>query len=120
MAEKMIVVCNGDTSASIMPALVFATSGAALDYEVYCIFLPAGSKWLLKGELEKLGTPKGMPDPIYLFESLMDLGKKVVLCELAIENQDIDPKDLRDERIKVEMVPTFLLDAENAVQTYVF
>jgi len=120
MAEKMIVVCNGATSANIMPTLVFATSGAALDYEVYCIFLPAGSKWLVKGELEKLGTPKGMPDPISLFNSLMEFGKKIVLCELALENQDIDPKDLRDERITIEKVPTFLLDAENAVQTYVF
>ena len=120
MAEKMIVVCNGATSANIMPTLVFATSGAALDYEVYCIFLPAGSKWLVKGELEKLGVPKGMPDPISLFNSLMEFGKQIVLCELALENQDIDPKDLRDERITIEKVPTFLLDAENAVQTYVF
>ena len=120
MAEKMIVVCNGATSANIMPTLVFATSGAALDYEVHCIFLPAGAKWLVKGELEKLGSPKGMPDPLYLFESLMDLGKKVVLCELALENQDIDPKDLRDDRISIEKVPPFLMDAEGAVQTYVF
>ena len=120
MAEKMIVVCNGDTSASIMPALVFATSGIALDYEVYCIFIPAGAKWLVKGELEKLGTPKGMPDPLYLFNTLMDMGEKVVLCELAVENQGITREDLRDERIVIEMVPPFLLDAEGAVQTFVF
>ena len=120
MAEKMIVVCNGNTSASIMPALVFATSGIALDYEVYCIFIPAGAKWLVKGELEKLGTPKGMPDPLYLFNTLMDMGEKVVLCELAVENQGIAPEDLRDERIVIEMVPPFLMDAEGAVQTFVF
>jgi predicted peroxiredoxin len=75
---------------------------------------------LLKGELEKLGTPKGMPNPVELFNSLMEFGKEVVLCELALENQDIDPKDLRDERIKIEKVPTFMLDAETSVQTYVF
>ena len=47
MAQKMVVVCNGDEPKNIMPTLVFATSGLALDYEVHVIFLPTGSKWAL-------------------------------------------------------------------------
>ena len=35
MSEKMIVVCNGDEDKNIMPALIYASSGLALDYEVY-------------------------------------------------------------------------------------
>jgi len=35
MAEKMVIVCNGEEAKSIMPALIFATSGIALDYEVH-------------------------------------------------------------------------------------
>ena len=120
MAEKMVVVCNTAESTSVMPTLIFATSGAALDYEVHVFFGPAAAKWALKGELEKLGTPKGMPNPVYLFETLMEFGEKIVLCELALENQGVDPKDLRDERIKIEKVPTFLLDVDGAAQTYVF
>ncbi len=120
MSDKMVVVCNGDTPANIMPALIFATSGIALDYEVHFFFCPAGARWSLKGELEKLGIPKGLPDPIYLFDSLIEMGKKVTLCELALENKGIDPKDVRDERILVEKLPPFLMDAEGATMTYVF
>jgi len=97
MSDKMVVVCNGDTPANIMPALIFATSGIALDYEVHFFFCPAGARWSLKGELEKL-----------------------TLCELALENKGIDPKDVRDERILVEKLPPFLMDAEGATMTYVF
>ncbi len=61
--QKMAVVCNGDTLANIMPTLIFANSGLALDYEVHIFVCPAGARWFLTGELEKLGTPKGMPNP---------------------------------------------------------
>jgi len=120
MSEKMVIVCNGDTAANIMPALIFATSGIALDYEVHFFFCPAGARWSLKDELEKLGTPKGMPNPVKLFGDLIDMGKKVTLCTLALENKGIDPEDRRDERIVVEALPPFLMDAEGATMTYVF
>ena len=102
MTEKMAVVCNGSTAANIMPTLIFSTSGLSLDYEVHVFFCPAGANWLLKGELEKLGSPKGLPNPVELFNTIMDLGGEVVLCELALENKGIDPKDLRDERILIK------------------
>ena len=73
-----------------------------------------------KGELEKLGTPKGLPNPVYLFDNLIGPAKKVTLCELALENKGIDPKDVRDERIVIEKLPPFLMDAEGATMTYVF
>ena len=120
MTEKMVIVCNGDTPANIMPSLIFANSGLALDYEVHFFFCPAGARWSLKGELEKLGTPKGLPNPVELFNTLMDLDGKVTLCELALENKGIDPNDRRDERIVVQPLPPFLMDVEGATQTYVF
>jgi predicted peroxiredoxin len=120
MADKMIVVCNGDEAKNIMPTLIFASSGIALDYEVHVFFCPAGAKWTLKGELEALGKPKGLPNPLDLWKTIMDQGAKVVLCELALENKGIDPKDLRDPRIKIEKAPPFLMDAEGAGMTYTF
>lgn len=120
MSDKMVVVCNGDTAANIMPALIFATSGIALDYDVYFFFCPAGARWSLKGELEKLGTPKGLPNPVELFTTLINMGKRVTLCKLALENKGIDPEDRRDERIVVEPLPPFLLEADGATMTYVF
>jgi predicted peroxiredoxin len=120
MTEKMAVVCNGNTPANIMPTLIFTSSGLSLDYEVHVFFCPAGANWLLKGELEKLGSPKGLPNPIELFNTILDLGGEIVLCELALENKDIDPKDLRDERIKIKKAPPYLMDIEGAKMTFTF
>jgi len=118
--NKMVVVCNGDTPANIMPTLIFASSGLALDDEVHVFFCPAGAKWVLKGELESLGQPKGLPNPVELFDTILDLGGKVVLCELALENKGIDPADLRDDRILIEKAPPFLMDAAGATMTFSF
>lgn len=118
--EKMVIVCNGDTAASIMPTLIFASSGLAIDNDVHVFFCPAGAKWLVKGELEKLGQPKGLPDPVGLFDTILDLGGKVVLCELALENKGIDPADVRDERVVIEKAPPFLMDAGGATMTFSF
>ena len=118
--EKMVIVCNGDTPANIMPTLIFASSGLAIDYEVHVFFCPAGAKWALKGELENLGQPKGLPNPVELFNRILDLGGKVVLCELALENKGIDPADLRDESIVIEEAPPFLMGADGATMTFSF
>jgi hypothetical protein len=61
-----------------------------------------------------------MPNPLKLFNDLLDLDGKVVLCELALENRDIDPKDVRDSRIVIEKLPPFLMGAEGAAMTFVF
>ena len=100
MTEKMAVVCNSDTPASIMPTLIFSSSGLSLDYEVHIFICPAGARWMVKGELEKLGTPKGMPNPIKLFNDILELGGDIVFCELALENKDIKPEDLRDPQLE--------------------
>ena len=76
MSEKMAVVCNGNTPANIMPTLIFSSSGLSLDYEVHVFFCPAGANWLLKGELEKLGTPKGLPNPVELVQHHLGFGRR--------------------------------------------
>ncbi len=118
--SKMAIACNGDTAANIMPTLIFSSSGLAVDNEVVIFFCPAGARWVLKGELEKLGSPKGLPDPIKLFNDILDLGGEMILCELALENKGIDPKDLRDSRIKIAKAPPFLMQVEDANLTFTF
>jgi len=118
--SKMAILCNGDTPASIMPTLIFGTSGLAVDNEVHIFICPAGARWMLKGELEKLGTPKGLPNPVKLFNDILDLGGEITFCELALENKDIDPKDLRDERIKITAAPPYLMIVDDAGLTFTF
>jgi predicted peroxiredoxin len=120
MTDKMVIICKGDTAESILPTVIFGSSGLAVDYEVYIFVIPSGAKWLLKGEIEKLGTPKGLPNPVELFNTILNLGGHVTLCELALPNKDIDPKDLRDERIKIGGAPQFLMETEGATHTYTF
>jgi predicted peroxiredoxin len=120
MNEKLMIVCNGDESKNIFPTLIFAASGLSLDHETHIFLTPAGSKWALKDEIEKLGQPKGMPDPLKLFNDVLDLGGEIVLCELALENKGIDPKDIRDSRITIGEAPPFLMAAEGAGLTFTF
>jgi len=119
-AEKMVITCNGDEPTNIMPTLIFGSSGLAIDNEVHIFLCPAAARWALKGELEKIGQPKGLPNPVELFNTILDLGGKVVLCELALENKGVDPADLRDERIVIEKAPPFLMAAEGAGMTLSF
>jgi predicted peroxiredoxin len=116
---KMVVVCN-NAQTGIMPTLIMGSSGVALDNEVLLFFSPGGSPMLLKGELEKLGTPKGLPNPVNLFNTILDQGGTVILCELALEAKDIKPEDLRDPRIVIKNAPSFLMDAEGATMTLSF
>jgi len=53
---------------------------------------------LVKGELEKLGTPKGLPNLVDLFNTILDQGGTVIMCELANEAKHIKLEDLRDRQ----------------------
>ena len=44
----------------------------------------------------------------------------MILCELALENKGVDPKDLRDDRIKITKAPPFLMEIEDATITFSF
>jgi predicted peroxiredoxin len=95
-------------------------SGVGVGNEVILFFCPGGAQALVKGELEKIGTPKGLPNPLELFNTILDEGGEIILCELAIENKGIKPEDLRDERITIKNAPSFLMDAEGAQITLTF
>jgi predicted peroxiredoxin len=119
MSDKMVILCN-NAQTGIMPTLIMGSSGITLDNETILFFCPGGATALLKGELEKLGTPKGLPNPVELFNTILDHGGKVILCELALENKGIKVEDLRDERIVIKNAPSFLMDAEGAGLSMVF
>jgi predicted peroxiredoxin len=118
--NKMVVVCNHADAPHVMPTLIMSASGVSLGNEVTVFFCPGGAQALVKGELEKIGQPKGLPNPIELFETILDEGGRVILCELALENRGIKAEDLRDERIVIKNAPSFLLDAEGAAMTLTF
>lgn len=117
---KMVVLCNHADTPHVMPTLIMGASGVGIGDEVLLFFCPGGANALVKGELEKIGTPKGLPNPVDLFNTILDEGGKVILCELALENKGIKVEDLRDERIEIRNAPSFLLEAQGAGLSFVF
>lgn len=116
--EKMVIMCN-NAPAGVMPTLIMGSSGLALDYEVLLFFCPGGAKALVNGELEKLQGQKGLPDPIKLFDDIVELGGRVVFCELALEAKDIKREDIRPG-VEIMKAPPFLMEAEGATMTLTF
>ena len=110
---KMAVICNSDTT-GVMPTFIMGASGVGIGDEVLLFFCPGGSRVLLRGELEKFQGNKGLPNPVELFNTILDEGGRIILCELALENKGINEEELRDDRIEIMNAPSFLLDAEGA------
>ena len=118
-SSPMVIVCNSD-SAGVMPTVIMGASGVGIGEEVIIFFCPTGAPVLLKGELEKFQGKKGLPDPVKLFNTILDEGGRIILCELALEAKGIDKADLRDDRIEIMNASSFLLEAQGAGITFTF
>ena len=114
---KTVVMCNHSDADSVMAALIMGAAAAATGDQVLMFFQPGAANVLLKGELEKFNGLPGMPDPMYLYDSIVTLEGRFILCELGIPNKGINPDDLRDEG-EVRMASDFLLDAEGATKYF--
>lgn len=115
----MVVICNNDTI-GVMPTFIMGASGIGIGEDVLIFVCPNGANVLLKGELEKFQGKKGLPDPVELFNTILDEGGRIILCELALENKGISKEDLRDDRIEIMNAPSFLLQAQGAGITFTF
>ena len=121
-SSKMVVVCNHADAPHVMPTMIMGASGVGIGEDVILFFCPGGAQALVKGELEKIRDMrlKGLPDPVELFNTILDEGGKIILCELALENKGIKPEDVRDERVEIMTAPSFLLEAQGAGITFTF
>ncbi len=110
---KTIIMLNHDDDNSVMAALVMGAAAAATGEQVLMFYQPGAAKSLVKGELEKFQGLKGQPDPIMLYESILILDGRFILCELGLPIHDIKEDDLR-EGVEIMMASSFLFDAEGA------
>ena len=117
--SKMVMMCNHDDEDRVMAALVMAAAAAATGEQVLMFFQPGGARALAKGELEKFQGIQGLPDPIYLYDSIQVLDGRFILCELGLPNKGIKKEELRDG-VEVMMASSFLLDSENARAVYCY
>jgi len=113
----MVITCNHGDADSIMAALVMGAAAAAIGEKVLMFYQPGAAKALVKGELEKLQGLKGQPDPIDLYDAILTLDGRFILCELGLPIHDIKQEELRDG-VEVMMASSFLFDAEGAHLTF--
>ena len=114
---KTVIMCNHSDSDSVMATLIMGAAAAATGDQVLMFFQPGAAKMLVKGELEKYNGLPGLPDPMYLYESIVTLEGKFILCELGLPNKGIKKEELRDE-VEVRMASDFLLTAEGATKFF--
>ena len=119
--SKMVVVCNHSDAPHVMPTMIMGASGVGIGDEVMLFFCPGGAQALVKGELEKIRDMKlkGLPDPVELYNTILEEGGQVILCELALENKGIKVEDVR-EGVTIMNAPSFLLEAQGAGLSLVF
>ena len=114
---KTVIMCNHSDSDSVMAALIMGAAAAATGEQVLMFFQPGAAKTLVKGELEKFKDLPGLPDPMYLYDSIIVLEGRFILCELGLPNKGIKKEELRDE-VEVRMAADFLLIAEGATKYF--
>ena len=118
---KMVVMCNHADAPHVMPTLIMGASGVGIGEEVILFFCPGGAQAMVKGELEKIKDMKlkGLPDPVELYNTILDEGGTIILCELALENKGIPRENVRDG-VQIMTAPSFLLEAQGAGLTFTF
>jgi len=117
----MVVICNHADAPHVMPTIIMGASGVGIGEKVILFFCPGGAQALVKGELEKIRDMKlkGLPDPVELFDTILEEGGQIILCELALENKGIKVEDVR-EGVEIMNAPSFLIEAQGAGMTLTF
>jgi predicted peroxiredoxin len=116
--SKVALVCNGSQPWNVFPTFIMGSAAAASGDDVLLFFTPGGAPVLVKGEIEKIEA-KGLPNLLELYEGLVDLGGRVIACELALGAKDIKPEDFR-EGVEIMGVTSFLGEIQDAQITFAF
>ena len=111
--SKTVIVCSDSEPKGIIPTLVNGAAAAAMGDEVLIYFNIGAASALAKGEIEKMRGIEGLPDPVELYDAILLLDGKMVMCELGLPFAGIKEEDLR-EGIEVVGAATFLSEAEGA------
>ena len=82
---KTVVICNHSDASHVMPTMIMGASGVGIGDNVILFFCPGGAQALVKGELEKIRDMKlkGLPDPVELYNTILEEGGQIILCELV-------------------------------------
>lgn len=115
---KVAITVNGSTPSNIYPPMILGSGAVAIGNDLTIFFCPGGAPTMVKGELEKI-SGKGLPDIVELFDGIIALGGKILVCELALENKDLKPEDFR-EGVEIVGATSFMASISDATITFSF
>jgi len=117
---KMAITVNGTEPKNVYPPFILGSSAVASGDEVILFFTPGGSPAMVKGAIERLNDEaKALPDLVELYEGFINLGGRLLVCELAFDVHDFTEKDLI-EGTEVVGATQFVVDAKDATLTFSF
>ena len=116
--SKVAFAVNGAEPKNVFPPFILGSAAVASGDEVVIFFCPAGAPAMVKGEVEKMEM-KGLPNLTELVSSFLELGGRVLVCELALEAKDLKPEDFR-EGIEIVGATSFMVDITDANITFSF
>ena len=115
---KVAITVNGSAPSNIFPPMILGSSAAASGDDVTIFCCPGGAPTMVKGELEKI-TGKGLPNIVELYDGILSLGGRVLVCELALENKDLKAEDFR-EGVQIVGATSFMASITDANITFSF
>jgi len=117
---KTAITINGADAKNVFPAIIIGVSAAASGDELVLFFTPGGAPAMVKGAMEKLNEEtKNMPDLMEMYDGLVALDAKFLVCELAFDVHGFKEEDLREEA-KIVGATTFVGEADGAQLTLSF
>lgn len=115
---KVAITVNGSAPSNIFSPMILGSSAAASGDDVTIFCCPGGAPTMVKGELEKI-KGKGLPDIVELYNGIRELGGKIFVCELALENKDLKAEDFR-EGVEIVGATSFMASIRDATITFSF
>jgi predicted peroxiredoxin len=115
---KVAITVNGSAPSNIYPPMILGSSAAASGDDVTIFCCPGGAPTMVKGELEKI-SGKGLPNIVELYNGIRELGGRILVCELALENKDLKAEDLR-EGVEIVGATSFMASIADANVTFSF
>lgn len=115
---KVAITVNGSEPKNIFPSFILGSSAVSLGDELIIFFCPGGAPAMVKGVIEKMES-KGLPNLLELYEGVYNLGGKIYVCELALENKDLKKEELRDG-VEIIGATTFMNEIKDATVTFSF
>jgi len=116
--SKVAITVNGSAPPNIFPPMILGSSAAASGDDVTIFCCPGGAPTMVKGELEKI-SGKGLPNIVELYNGILELGGKILVCELALENKDLKPEDFR-KGVEIVGATSFMALISDANVTFSF